>query len=233
MVLNKDDKTVELISQWLILHWKKMVPTALISSEEHITLILVVASRKVYEYKRKYLCHFFFIKHSPALGWKIIKCKTMEINKRGLNIWILNWLSASRPDAPHHIKTYIKLLEGRTAMRKIFQFVSVLLSLSVIWQAIWLPTGRRWFNYIQELYQYALNENTLRVINCTYALRLKNKTPYGLVTILVTCPHYRWCPLLGRTAWYTNRHRSELQNQQKPFSGLTHLTSFHTYTKRR
>lgn len=212
---------------------KKMVPTALISSEEHITLILVVASRKVYEYKRKYLCHFFFIKHSPALGWKIIKCKTMEINKRGLNIWILNWLSASRPDAPHHIKTYIKLLEGRTAMRKIFQFVSVLLSLSVIWQAIWLPTGRRWFNYIQELYQYALNENTLRVINCTYALRLKNKTPYGLVTILVTCPHYRWCPLLGRTAWYTNRHRSELQNQQKPFSGLTHLTSFHTYTKRR
>lgn len=212
---------------------KKMVPTALISSEEHITLILVVASRKVYEYKRKYLCHFFFIKHSPALGWKIIKCKTMEINKRGLNIWILNWWSASRPDAPHHIKTYIKLLEGRTAMRKIFQFVSVLLSLSVIWQAIWLPTGRRWFNYIQELYQYALNENTLRVINCTYALRLKNKTPYGLVTILVTCPHYRWCPLLGRTAWYTNRHRSELQNQQKPFSGLTHLTSFHTYTKRR
>lgn len=211
---------------------KKMVPTALISSEEHITLILVVASRKVYEYKRKYLCHFFFIKHSPALGWKIIKCKTMEINKRGLNIWILNWWSASRPDAPHHIKTYIKLLEGRTAMR-IFQFVSVLLSLSVIWQAIWLPTGRRWFNYIQELYQYALNENTLRVINCTYALRLKNKTPYGLVTILVTCPHYRWCPLLGRTAWYTNRHRSELQNQQKPFSGLTHLTSFHTYTKRR
>lgn len=210
-----------------------MVPTALISSEEHITLILVVASRKVYEYKRKYLCHFFFIKHSPALGWKIIKCKTMEINKRGLNIWILNWWSASRPDAPHHIKTYIKLLEGRTAMRKIFQFVSVLLSLSVIWQAIWLPTGRRWFNYIQELYQYALNENTLRVINCTYALRLKNKTPYGLVTILVTCPHYRWCPLLGRTAWYTNRHRSELQNQQKPFSGLTHLTSFHTYTKRR
>lgn len=183
MVLNKDDKTVELISQWLILHWKKMVPTALISSEEHITLILVVASRKVYEYKRKYLCHFFFIKHSPALGWKIIKCKTMEINKRGLNIWILNWWSASRPDAPHHIKTYIKLLEGRTAMRKIFQFVSVLLSLSVIWQAIWLPTGRRWFNYIQELYQYALNENTLRVINCTYALRLKNKTPYGLVTI--------------------------------------------------
>lgn len=212
---------------------KKMVPTALISSEEHITLILVVASRKVYEYKRKYLCHFFFIKHSPALGWKIIKCKTMEINKRGLNIWILNWWSASRPDAPHHIKTYIKLLEGRTAMRKIFQFVSVLLSLSVIWQAIWLPTGRRWFNYIQELYQYALNENTLRVINCTYALRLKNKTPYGLVTILVTCPHYRWCPLLGRTVWYTNRHRSELQNQQKPFSGLTHLTSFHTYTKRR
>lgn len=212
---------------------KKMVPTALISSEEHITLILVVASRKVYEYKRKYLCHFFFIKHSPALGWKIIKCKTMEINKRGLNIWILNWWSASRPDAPHHIKTYIKLLEGRTAMRKIFQFVSVLLSLSVIWQAIWLPTGRRWFNYIQELYQYALNENTLRVINCTYALRLKNKTPYGLVTILVTCPHYHWCPLLGRTAWYTNRHRSELQNQQKPFSGLTHLTSFHTYTKRR
>lgn len=212
---------------------KKMVPTALISSEEHITLILVVASRKVYEYKRKYLCHFFFIKHSPALGWKIIKCKTMEINKRGLNIWILNWWSASRPDAPHHIKTYIKLLEGRTAMRKIFQFVSVLLSLSVIWQAIWLPTGRRWFNYIQELYQYALNENTLRVINCTYALRLKNRTPYGLVTILVTCPHYRWCPLLGRTAWYTNRHRSELQNQQKPFSGLTHLTSFHTYTKRR
>lgn len=212
---------------------KKMVPTALISSEEHITLILVVASRKVYEYKRKYLCHFFFIKHSPALGWKIIKCKTMEINKRGLNIWILNWWSASRPDAPHHIKTYIKLLERRTAMRKIFQFVSVLLSLSVIWQAIWLPTGRRWFNYIQELYQYALNENTLRVINCTYALRLKNKTPYGLVTILVTCPHYRWCPLLGRTAWYTNRHRSELQNQQKPFSGLTHLTSFHTYTKRR
>lgn len=212
---------------------KKMVPTALISSEEHITLILVVASRKVYEYKCKYLCHFFFIKHSPALGWKIIKCKTMEINKRGLNIWILNWWSASRPDAPHHIKTYIKLLEGRTAMRKIFQFVSVLLSLSVIWQAIWLPTGRRWFNYIQELYQYALNENTLRVINCTYALRLKNKTPYGLVTILVTCPHYRWCPLLGRTAWYTNRHRSELQNQQKPFSGLTHLTSFHTYTKRR
>lgn len=212
---------------------KKMVPTALISSEEHITLILVVASRKVYEYKRKYLCHFFFIKHSPALGWKIIKCKTMEINKRGLNIWILNWWSASRPDAPHHIKTYIKLLEGRTAMRKIFQFVSVLLSLSVIWQAIWLPTGRRWFNYIQELYQYALNENTLRVINCTYALRLKNKTPYGLVTILVTCPHYCWCPLLGRTAWYTNRHRSELQNQQKPFSGLTHLTSFHTYTKRR
>lgn len=212
---------------------KKMVPTALISSEEHITLILVVASRKVYEYKRKYLCHFFFIKHSPALGWKIIKCKTMEINKRGLNIWILNWWSASRPDAPHHIKTYIKLLEGRTAMRKIFQFVSVLLSLSVIWQAIWLPTGRRWFNYIQELYQYALNENTLRVINCTYALRLKNKTPYGLVTILVTCPHYRWCPLLGRTAWYTNRHRSELQNQQKPFSGLTHLTSFHTYIKRR
>lgn len=212
---------------------KKMVPTALISSEEHITLILVVASRKVYEYKRKYLCHFFFIKHSPALGWKIIKCKTMEINKRGLNIWILNWWSASRPDAPHHIKTYIKLLEGRTAMRKIFQFVSVLLSLSVIWQAIWLPTGRRWFNYIQELYQYALNENTLRVINCTYALRLKNKTPYGLMTILVTCPHYRWCPLLGRTAWYTNRHRSELQNQQKPFSGLTHLTSFHTYTKRR
>lgn len=212
---------------------KKMVPTALISSEEHITLILVVASRKVYEYNRKYLCHFFFIKHSPALGWKIIKCKTMEINKRGLNIWILNWWSASRPDAPHHIKTYIKLLEGRTAMRKIFQFVSVLLSLSVIWQAIWLPTGRRWFNYIQELYQYALNENTLRVINCTYALRLKNKTPYGLVTILVTCPHYRWCPLLGRTAWYTNRHRSELQNQQKPFSGLTHLTSFHTYTKRR
>lgn len=212
---------------------KKMVPTALISSEEHITLILVVASRKVYEYKRKYLCHFFFIKHSPALGWKIIKCKTMEINKRGLNIWILNWWSASRPDAPHHIKTYIKLLEGRTAMRKIFQFVSVLLSLSVIWQAIWLPTGRRWFNYIQELYQYALNENTLRVINCTYALRLKNKTPYGLVAILVTCPHYRWCPLLGRTAWYTNRHRSELQNQQKPFSGLTHLTSFHTYTKRR
>lgn len=212
---------------------KKMVPTALISSDEHITLILVVASRKVYEYKRKYLCHFFFIKHSPALGWKIIKCKTMEINKRGLNIWILNWWSASRPDAPHHIKTYIKLLEGRTAMRKIFQFVSVLLSLSVIWQAIWLPTGRRWFNYIQELYQYALNENTLRVINCTYALRLKNKTPYGLVTILVTCPHYRWCPLLGRTAWYTNRHRSELQNQQKPFSGLTHLTSFHTYTKRR
>lgn len=212
---------------------KKMVPTALISSEEHITLILVVASQKVYEYKRKYLCHFFFIKHSPALGWKIIKCKTMEINKRGLNIWILNWWSASRPDAPHHIKTYIKLLEGRTAMRKIFQFVSVLLSLSVIWQAIWLPTGRRWFNYIQELYQYALNENTLRVINCTYALRLKNKTPYGLVTILVTCPHYRWCPLLGRTAWYTNRHRSELQNQQKPFSGLTHLTSFHTYTKRR
>lgn len=212
---------------------KKMVPTALISSEEHITLILVVASRKVYEYKRKYLCHFFFIKHSPALGWKIIKCKTMEINKRGLNIWILNWWSASRPDAPHHIKTYIKLLEGRTAMRKIFQFVSVLLSLSVIWQAIWLPTGRRWFNYIQELYQYALNENTLRVINCTYALRLKNKTPYGLVTILVPCPHYRWCPLLGRTAWYTNRHRSELQNQQKPFSGLTHLTSFHTYTKRR
>lgn len=212
---------------------KKMVPTALISSEEHITLILVVASRKVYEYKRKYLCHFFFIKHSPALGWKIIKCKTMEINKRGLNIWILNWWSASRPDAPHHIKTYIKLLEERTAMRKIFQFVSVLLSLSVIWQAIWLPTGRRWFNYIQELYQYALNENTLRVINCTYALRLKNKTPYGLVTILVTCPHYRWCPLLGRTAWYTNRHRSELQNQQKPFSGLTHLTSFHTYTKRR
>lgn len=212
---------------------KKMVPTALISSEEHITLILVVASRKVYEYKRKYLCHFFFIKQSPALGWKIIKCKTMEINKRGLNIWILNWWSASRPDAPHHIKTYIKLLEERTAMRKIFQFVSVLLSLSVIWQAIWLPTGRRWFNYIQELYQYALNENTLRVINCTYALRLKNKTPYGLVTILVTCPHYRWCPLLGRTAWYTNRHRSELQNQQKPFSGLTHLTSFHTYTKRR
>lgn len=212
---------------------KKMVPTALISSEEHITLILVVASRKVYEYKRKYLCHFFFIKHSPALGWKIIKCKTMEINKRGLNIWILNWWSASRPDAPHHIKTYIKLLEERTAMRKIFQFVSVLLSLSVIWQAIWLPTGRRWFNYIQELYQYALNENTLRVINCTYALRLKNKTPYGLVTILVTCPHYRWCPLLSRTAWYTNRHRSELQNQQKPFSGLTHLTSFHTYTKRR
>lgn len=212
---------------------KKMVPTALISSEEHITLILVVASQKVYEYKRKYLCHFFFIKHSPALGWKIIKCKTMEINKRGLNIWILNWWSASRPDAPHHIKTYIKLLEERTAMRKIFQFVSVLLSLSVIWQAIWLPTGRRWFNYIQELYQYALNENTLRVINCTYALRLKNKTPYGLVTILVTCPHYRWCPLLGRTAWYTNRHRSELQNQQKPFSGLTHLTSFHTYTKRR
>lgn len=112
---------------------KKMVPTALISSEEHITLILVVASRKVYEYNRKYLCHFFFIKHSPALGWKIIKCKTMEINKRGLNIWILNWWSASRPDAPHHIKTYIKLLEGRTAMRKIFQFVSVLLSLSVIW----------------------------------------------------------------------------------------------------
>lgn len=212
---------------------KKMVPTALISSEEHITLILVVASQKVYEYKRKYLCHFFFIKHSPALGWKIIKCKTMEINKRGLNIWILNWWSASRPDAPHHIKTYIKLLEERTAMRKIFQFVSVLLSLSVIWQAIWLPTGRRWFNYIQELYQYALNENTLRVINCTYALRLKNKTPYGLVTILVTCPHYRWCPLLGRTAWYTNRHRSELQNQQKPFFGLTHLTSFHTYTKRR
>lgn len=165
-----------------------MVPTALISSEEHFTLILVVASRKVYEYKRKYLCHFFFIKHSPALGWKIIKCKTMEINKRGLNIWIFNWWSASRPDAPHHIKTYIKLLEGRAAMRKIFEFVSVLLSLSVIWQAIWLPTGRRWFNYIQELYQYALNENTLRVINCTYALRLKNKTPYGLVTILGTCP---------------------------------------------
>lgn len=187
-----------------------MVPTALISSEEHFTLILVVASRKVYEYKRKYLCHFFFIKHSPALGWKIIKCKTMEINKRGLNIWIFNWWSASRPDAPHHIKTYIKLLEGRAAMRKIFEFVSVLLSLSVIWQAIWLPTGRRWFNYIQELYQYALNENTLRVINCTYALRLKNKTPYGLVTILGTCPHYRWCLLLGRTAWYTNRHRSEV-----------------------
>lgn len=155
-----------------------MVPTALISSEEHFTLILVVASRKVYEYKRKYLCHFFFIKHSPALGWKIIKCKTMEINKRGLNIWIFNWWSASRPDAPHHIKTYIKLLEGRAAMRKIFEFVSVLLSLSVIWQAIWLPTGRRWFNYIQELYQYALNENTLsiRVINCTYALRLKNNS---------------------------------------------------------
>lgn len=110
-----------------------MVFIVLILLEEYFILILVVVSRKVYEYKRKYFCYFFFIKYSFVLGWKIIKCKIMEINKRGVNIWIFNWWSVLRFDVFYYIKIYIKFLEGRVVMRKIFEFVSVFFFLLVIW----------------------------------------------------------------------------------------------------